>query len=257
MMKKVPFYPIVTLLATALTLTVNGLANILPINGQTTGEISDRFAIYFVPEGYVFSIWGLIYLGLIAFAVYQILPAQRDNSLLKEIAPAYWLGSLANAAWIFLWHYEYFPLTLVAMLVLLATLLFIYVRISNARPGSDRNQEWFVQLPFSIYLGWISVATIANISQVLFYSGWNGWGISATAWTGIMLAVATFLGLMMQWREKDDAYALVLIWAFIGIALKHAGTSSVAYPAWTAVAILALGLLSGVLRRRGRVEQGV
>ena len=142
------------------------------------------------------------------------------------------------------------------MLVLLATLLYIYVRLSNARPGSDRNQEWFVQLPFSIYLGWISVATIANISQVLFYSGWNGWGISATAWTAIMLAVATFLGLMMQWREKDDAYALVLIWAFIGIALKHADTSSVAYPAWTAVAILAIGLLSGVLLRRGRVAQG-
>jgi hypothetical protein len=256
MMKKIPLYPIVTLLATALTLTVNGLANTLPINGQTTGEISDRFAIYFVPAGYVFSIWGLIYLGLIAFAIYQILPAQRKTSLLKEIAPVYWLGSIANAAWILLWHYEYFPLTLVAMLVLLATLLFIYVRISKARPGLDRNQKWFVQLPFSIYLGWISVATIANVSQVLFSAGWNAWGISATAWTAIMLAVATFLGLMMQWRENDNAYVLVLIWAFVGIAIKHADTSSVAYPVWTAVAILALGLLGGILRRRGGILQG-
>ncbi len=255
-MKKISFYPIVTLLTTALTLTVNGLANALPINGQTTGEISDRFAVFFVPAGYVFSIWGLIYLALIAFAIYQLLPNQRENSLLKEIAPAYWLGSLANTAWIFLWHYENFPLTLVAMIVLLATLLFMYVRISKAWPDLDRNQKWFVQLPFSIYLGWISVATIANVSQVLFNAGWNGWGISAIAWTVIMLAVATFLGLMMQWRENDSAYVLVLIWAFIGIASKHASTNGVAYPAWTAVAILALGLLSGVLRSRDGIQQG-
>ncbi len=246
-MKIVTLFPIVTLLATVLTLTVNGLANALPINGQTTGEISDRFAIYFVPAGYVFSIWGLIYLGLIAFAIYQILPAQRDNALLKEIAPVYWLGSLVNSAWILLWHYEYFPLTLVAMLVLLASLLFIYVRISKARPNLGREQKWFLQLPFSIYLGWISVATIANVSQVLFSAGWNAWGISATAWTAIMIAVATFLGLMMQWRENDSAYVLVLIWAFVGIAIKHA---EVATSAWASVTILAIAVLYGTFRKR-------
>ncbi len=250
-MKKITFFQISTLLATVLTLTVNTLANTLPINGQTTGEISDRFAIYFVPAGYVFSIWGLIYLGLIAFALYQLLPAQRENPLLKEIAPAYWLGSLANAAWILLWHYEYFPLTLAAMLILLATLLYIYVHISKARMSLDRNQKWFLQLPFSIYLGWISVATIANVSQVLFSAGWNVWGISATAWTAIMLGVAAFLGLMMQLRENDSAYVLVQIWAFIGIATKHADTHLVAYSAWVFTAVLGLAVIVGFFRKRG------
>lgn len=256
-MKKITFYQITTLLTTALALTMNGLANSLPINGQTTGEISDRFTIYFVPAGYVFSIWGLIYLGLIAFAIYQILPAQRNDPLLNEIAPAYWLGSLANAAWILLWHYEFFPLTLVAMLSLLASLLYIYLRISKARTSLDRSQKWFVQLPFSIYLGWISVATIANVSQVLFSEGWNAWGISATAWSAIMIAIATFLGLLMQWREKDSAYVLVLIWAFIGIAIKHADTGGVVYSAWAAVVVLVLGILFGFFRKRDFSPQGV
>jgi hypothetical protein len=252
-MKKVSLTQIVTFLATALTLTVNGLANALPINGQTTGEISDRFEILFVPAGYVFSIWGLIYIGLIAYAIYQILPAQRENSLLKQIAPAYWLGSLANAIWILLWHYEYFAFTLIAMLTLLATLLSIYMKISTSRPSLDRTQKWVVQLPFSIYLGWISVATIANVSQVLFYEGWNAWGISATAWTAIMIVVATFLGLLMQRRENDPAYVLVLIWAFIGITIKNADNNGVVYSAWAAVIVLLLG---HIYRNRGVIPKG-
>ena len=255
-MKKISFFQIITLLATALTLTVNALANTLPINNQTTGEISDRFAIYFVPAGYVFSIWGLIYIGLIAFALYQILPAQRENSLLKGIAPAYWLGGLANTAWILLWHYEYFPLTLVAMLILLATLLVIYLRISKARTSLDRNQKWLVQLPFSIYLGWISVATIANVSQVLFDAGWNAWGISAAAWAAIMLGVAAFLGLVMQLRENDTAYLLVLVWAFVGIAVKHADAHLVAYSAWVFAGLLALTAMIGLFRKRGLLSEG-
>ena len=168
-MKKITASQLVTILATLLTITVNVLATALPLNGQDTGEISDRFDIYFVPAGYVFSIWGLIYLGLIAFAIYQALPSQQDNQLLKKIYPAYWIGSLANIVWLFLWHYNIFSLTLVAMLTILASLLYIYVQISKSGSELDRNQKWFVKLPFSIYLGWISVATIANVTQVLFY----------------------------------------------------------------------------------------
>src|SRR3972149_8369489 len=103
---------LLTILFTLVTLTVNALANILPFNGQTTGEISDRFPIRFVPAGYVFSIWGLIYLGLLAFAVYQALPAQRKTKVLDSIAPLYWLGRRANPGWVVLWHYEYYTLTI-------------------------------------------------------------------------------------------------------------------------------------------------
>ena len=109
---------LLTILFTIATITVNALANILPFNGQTTGEISDRFPIRFVPAGYVFAIWGLIYLALLAFAIYQVLPAQRDTKVLDEIAPLYWLASIANAVWIVLWHYEFFTLTIIVMAIL-------------------------------------------------------------------------------------------------------------------------------------------
>ena len=126
-MKKVSLSQILNVVVTIAVLTINVLANALPINGQNTGEISDRFAIYFVPAGYVFSIWGLIYLGLIAFAIYQALPKNRDTLWLKRITPFYILGNLANIVWIFLWHYNQFPLTLIAMLVILGNLLAITV----------------------------------------------------------------------------------------------------------------------------------
>lgn len=250
-MKKITLYQIITILATLLTITVNGLANALPLNGQGTGEISDRFAIYFVPAGYVFSIWGLIYLGLIAFTVYQSFPTQRENELLKKIYPAYWIGSLANAAWIFLWHYEFFPLTLIAMFTILATLLYIQTQLSKVRSEMDRCQKWYVQYPFSIYLGWISVATIANISQVLFYFNWGGWSISPAAWAVIMLAVATVLGLLMAWRENDIPYLLVLVWAFAGIAVSQADTDLVATSAQIAAGLLALAVIITAFRKRG------
>ena len=251
-MRKINSSQIVTILVTLLTITVNVLANALPLNGQGTGEISDRFDIYFVPAGYVFSIWGLIYLGLIAFTIYQALPAQKDNVLLKKIYPAYWVGNLANVVWIFLWHYEIFALTLIAMLTLLASLLYIYVQISKVRSDLDRNQKWLVKLPFSIYLGWISVATIANVTQVLFYFDWGGWGISPSVWAVIMLAIATVLGLLMLWRENDIAYVLVLVWAFIGIAKSQADTAVVANTAWLTSALSVLAIITLALLKRSQ-----
>lgn len=252
-MKRFNTRQLITILATLLTITVNGLANALPLNGQSTGEISDRFAIYFVPAGYVFSIWGIIYLGLLAYTIYQALPAQRDNEFLNKIAPAYWIASLANSAWIFLWHYEYFSLTLLVMILLLATLIFIYRQL----PKHSLNDVpyWVIRFPFAIYLGWISVATIANVSQVLFFSGWGGWGISDPIWAVIMISIATLLGLMMLWREQEIPYALVLVWAFVGIAQKQSASSLVASSAWITaglllVAFLAIPLLKGSLRGR-------
>ncbi|UYN90491.1 MAG: tryptophan-rich sensory protein [Anaerolineales bacterium] len=238
---------IVSVVLTLLTITVNAMANILPINGQTTGEISDRFAIRFVPAGYVFSIWGLIYVGLIAFAVYQALPAQRGNKLLDQIAPAYWIASLANAAWIVLWHYEQFTLTIIVIVVLLLSLISIYRSIRTAK--QDAGFLWCVQIPFSIYLGWASVATIANASQVLTFLGWGAWGLSAELWAVIMLVTASLLGAAMLLRERDAAYALVLVWAFVGIALKQADSALVANAAWALATVLALGSVWSTVRK--------
>ena len=256
-MKKTLVYQILTIFTTLLTLTVNGLANALPLNGQGTGEISDRFAIYFVPAGYVFSIWGIIYLGLIAFTIYQALPAQREKPWIQKIQPASWIANLANTVWIFLWHYEFFPQTLVAMLTLFASLLFIYLQLSKETPSMTRREKWLVKVPFSIYLGWISVATIANVTQVLYYFDWGGWGISPQIWAVIMLVVAALLGLAMYLREKDTAFNLVLVWALIGIALKQASSQPVTMTAWVVTGILAVTLLIGFVFNRRPVRETI
>ena len=141
---------IVNVVITIAVIVVNGLANALPLNGQTTGEISDRFDVYFVPAGYVFSIWGLIYLGLIAFTVYQALPSQRDNPHLKRIGYLYALSGVANIVWLFLWHYEQFVWTIVAMLVLLLSLIAIYVRLEIGRTRVPAVEAWLVRVPFSV-----------------------------------------------------------------------------------------------------------
>jgi hypothetical protein len=199
---------ILTILA---TLVINGLANALPINGLNTGQISDRFQVYFVPAGYVFAIWGVIYLGLIAFAIFQALPSQRENPRLR--ATGWWisLGGLANSAWIFLWHYEQFPLTLIAMLTLLATLIVTYLRLGIGRTQVPAAETWAARLPFSIYLGWITVATVANATDVLDYVGWKGFGIAPEIWMGIVLAAVLAIAVLMNFTRRDIAYAAVLL----------------------------------------------
>src|SRR5512139_1073218 len=172
----------VNLLSVLLALIVNILASALPLNGQNTGAISDRFQVYFVPAGYVFSIWGIIYIGLIAYAIFQALPAQRENPRLRSTGWWVSLGGLANITWIFLWHYEQFPLTLIAMLLLLATLIITYLRLGIGRSTVSKAETWAVRVPFSIYLGWITVATVANITDVLYYVNWNAFGISPEIW---------------------------------------------------------------------------
>ncbi len=244
----------VNVVAVVAVIVVNGLANALPLNGQTTGEISDRFQVYFVPAGYVFSIWGLIYLGLLAFAVYQALPAQRDNPRLRPIGYLFAGSCLANIAWLFLWHYEQFVLTLVAMFALLLLLITIYLRLENGRVAVSPAEKWLVHIPFSIYLGWITVATIANVTAVLDYLGWRGWGVSDEAWAVIMLLVAGVLAAAVSLTRGDVAYSLVIIWALAGIAVKHAGTPLVAVTAWVTTAFVGVMLVVGVVLSRRRRE---
>jgi hypothetical protein len=252
-MKKDTVRQVLILLSVMATIFVNGLASSLPLNGKTTGEISDSFDVFFVPAGYVFSIWGLIYVGLFAYAVYQLLPAQADNPALRSIGPIFILSSLANIAWIFLWHYEIFSLTVVAMLILLACLIVIYLRLDIGRAQVSSGMRWFVHLPFSIYLGWITVATIANVTTLLAYWDWSGWGISPEAWAVIMLTIATAVGGLVSFTRSDIAYAAVLIWAFAGIGVKQSDTSVVAAAAWVATVITAILLIIGVYRRRRAV----
>jgi len=189
--------------AVLVTIIVNALANILPLNGISTGEISDKFRVYFVPAGYVFSIWGLIYLGLVAFAIYQALPAQRENPRLRAIGWPFLVSCAANIAWLFLWHYQQFLWTILAMVILLASLLVIYLLMMRGGDAVPPAERWLVRLPFSIYLGWISVATIANASDVLYYIKWNGWGIAPAVWAVIMMVIAACLAWAMAVLRGD------------------------------------------------------
>ena len=231
---------IAVILTTIATITVNILANALPLNGLNTGEISDRFDIYFVPAGYVFSIWGIIYLLLIAYTVYQTLPAQRGNPMLRKTGYLYVLSGAANITWLFLWHYEVFRFTLVAMLAILGSLIAIYLRLGIGREKVSAGFRWFVQLTFSVYLGWITVATIANVTQLLYFLNWNGWGIRPETWTVIMLSITALLTGAMLLTRTDIAYGIVIIWAVIGIAVKHAGTPPVSVASWVVAGSVAL-----------------
>ena len=243
---------IVVILATLATVTVNGLANALPINGQNTGQISDRFDVLFVPAGYVFAIWGLIYLGLIVYTIFQALPAQKENPRLRAIGWIYVIASIANSVWIFLWHYEYLSLTVVVMLVLLASLLVIYQRLGINRTQVRRGERWAVQVPFSIYLGWITVATIANVTDLLWSLGWNGFGLSAEAWFLIMLGAVIIIAGLMAFTRGDVAYLLVLVWALAGIAVKHSNLQTLAIAAAITAGIVVVLIIVGVVRRGSR-----
>lgn len=238
------------LIAFLFTVTVNGLANALPLNNQTTGEISDSFQVFFVPAGYVFSIWGLIYLALAGFVIYQLLPAQRHNPGLQRIGYWFVISCLANGIWIFLWHYEYFGLTLVAMLVLLISLIQIYLRLDIGRQKASTSDRIFLHLPFSIYLGWVTVATIANVTSLLDYLNWNGWGIAPEVWAVIMLVVAALVSLAMAWLRADIAYLLVIIWAVVGIAVKQADSMLVANTSWVVVVLVAVGVFLAFWRKK-------
>jgi hypothetical protein len=244
---------IVVVLSVLLTLVVNILANALPLNGLNTGQISDRFQVYFVPAGYVFSIWGLIYIGLIAYAVYQALPSQRQNPRLRAVGWWAVLAGLANSAWIFLWHYEQFPLTLVAMLALLFSLIVIYLRLGIGRTQVPPAETWAVRLPFSVYLGWITVATVANVTSLLDYLNWDGLGLSPVVWMWIVLAAVLVISVLMSFTRRDVAYTLVILWALAGIAVKHAAVPAVAIPTWITFGLVALSLAAALfLRRPGR-----
>jgi hypothetical protein len=233
------------IVVTLATIAINGLATGLPLNGQSTGEISDRFPSLFTPAGYVFSIWGVIYLGLLAYMVFQALPSQRTNPRLRAIGWFYVLSGVANSTWIFLWHYNQFALSLVVMLVLLASLFMIYQRLNPWRTLATRAERWTTHIPFSIYLGWITVATVANAATVLLDIGWDGWFLPPAGWALAMISVATLIGLYFAMIKRDVAYVAVLVWAFIGIAVKQNAMPPVLFAALIGAIVLAVAAAVG------------
>ncbi len=208
--------------------TVNALSALLPINGITPGEVSDSYPNLFAPAGITFSIWSLIYLLLAAHTLYQLglfrgKEKKVNDGLLRKIGIVFSVSSLVNAVWIFSWHYRIIPLSIVLMVFLLICLIDIAV-IINTQSLSPR-EKLLIRLPFSIYFGWITVATIANTTALLVSLSWNGFGIPESVWAIIILAVGALIGTATLLRFKNIAYGLVLVWAYTGILIKHTTAS--------------------------------
>lgn len=216
-----PYIKVIVAITYITMIVVNALANILPINGRNTGEISDSYPNLFAPAGYTFSIWGLIYLLLVAYTLYQLQSKNNHGkaSLLNEIGIYFSISSIANVFWILAWHYDFIGLSLILMIVILISLILINRILKEEKLTSRENL--FIRLPFSVYFGWITVATIANITTWLISINWNGFGISEIAWTIILLLVGIIIGILTLLANKDIPYGLVIIWAYMGIMVKH------------------------------------
>ncbi len=250
-MDKKSFLPlrIGNLIAFIAVVIINMLAVLLPINGVRPQDISDAYANLFAPAGITFSIWSVIYVLLALFALYQlgVFKGKTGYSLdaVARIGPFFILSSIANVAWIFAWHYDIIPLSLGLMLVILVTLTISYLRIRK-EPLSGK-ERWFVLLPFSVYFGWITIATIANVTVLLVSTGVDAFSASAVIWTNIILVVGLLIGALVVLKFKDIAYGIVLAWAYLGILIKHVSMEPFAGKYPSIITTLIILLIAGVI----------
>ncbi|WP_414529135.1 tryptophan-rich sensory protein [Nodularia chucula] len=212
-----------TLIAIVAGFAVNVVSNLYPPNGLRIGEVSNTlFAnVLIIPANYAFAIWGLIYLGLFALGIYQFLPNQKDDVDLRKTGYLLVLASVAQIVWVYLFLYRLFGFSVIAILLILLSLIAVYLRLEIGKKRVSQMKRWCVHFPISIYLGWISVATIVNVASWLYLQEWNGWGISAELWTAMMLLVAFAIAAVMALQNRDFAYSGVTVWALVAIAIQH------------------------------------
>ena len=221
-MNKTVIFQAANIVAFIVMIAVNGLAGSTTVlGGVTSAEVSDMYPTLITPAGFTFAIWGIIYTLLLFFTVYQLLPKNRDNPFLQQIGLLFALSSLCNVCWLLLWHYDLVTYSLALMLALLASLILVYLRLGIGKTVVSIKERIFVHLPFSVYLGWISIATIANVSVALTAVGWDGLGIEASVWAVAIICVALLLSSAVLLTRKDIAYTLVVVWALLGILTKQ------------------------------------
>ncbi len=215
---------IITAVTFGIMIVLNILANLLPINGNTSADVSDEYSNLFAPAGYTFSIWGLIYILLAMYTAYQLGFFRKNRievreHLLNSIGVIFSISSIANAAWILTWHYELIPISTILISIILICLILINLKIDKLK--LTLKEKIFIHLPFSVYFGWITVATIANITVLLVSIGWDGFGISADIWTMIILIVGLLITALVILKQRNIVYGLVIIWSYVGIYVKH------------------------------------
>lgn len=243
---------IATLLAILATLSVNILSNFFPARGLNIGEVANTIlrGVQVTPANYAFAIWGLIYLGLIAYGIYQLRPSERGNPTIRRVDSLLIIACIAQIAWVYLFTLRLFWLSVVAMLAILLPLIGAYVQLGIGTERVSRARKWLAWVPFSVYLGWISVATIVNIASALYISGWDGWGISAAGWTAIMLIVGAAIAATIAIQRADIAFTLVFIWAYVAIAIRQLDDPAIWITAVVAAIVLAVLLVFGRMRRK-------
>ncbi len=241
------------------TVIVNGLANALPINNKTTGQLSDQYPNLFVPAGLTFSIWGIIYILLAIFVIYQLISAIRKDtqttSFIDKIGILFFITSIANIGWIFAWHYMVLPLSLILMLILLGTLIAIYLRLGIGKSNASKTEKYLVHLPFSVYLGWITIATIANTTALLVDIKWNTFGFSEQFWTVAVIIVGIAIALVLLRKRNDIFFCLVVDWALLGILIKRLAieatpAQSVVVVAIIGLVLITLGIIVQIIRKK-------
>jgi benzodiazapine receptor len=233
---------IINILAFVLVLVVNSLAGSTTlIGGVNTAKVSDANPTLITPPGYVFAIWGVIYLLLGAFVVYQALPNQQENDFQTKVGWLFALSCVVNVFWLLLWQYNLIAFSTVLMFALIATLTMIYTRLDIGVSKVSRVEKLAVHLPFSVYLGWITVATIANIAVTLVNLGYTELVLGAANWAVVVIIAALLITGLMLWTRRDVAYAAVLVWALTGIYLKQAATPMLSYTALAAAALITAG----------------
>ncbi len=226
-------------IAFVLTLVVNGLAGTTLLGGRTTAEVSNTYSTLVTPAGYVFAIWGIIYTLLFLFVAYQAFPSQRSSRIQQKISFLFILSCVFNVAWLFLWQYDYITWSVILMLALLTTLGAIYLRIGSGSAKVTLKEKAFANLPFSVYLGWITIATFANVAAAMSQAGWIMW-TAADATLGIaLLAILLVIVLGVVTVKKDIAYGLVAVWALVGVAVNQSAVPDIVYTAYLGASISA------------------
>ncbi len=251
-MSKWSYLPWANIAAFIITLIVNGLSNTTLIGGKTTAEISNSYPTLITPAGYVFSIWGIIYVLLGIYLVYQALPSQKNSPFQKQINGLFILTNVLNVVWLFFWQTEQLPISVGIIVAFLATLIAIYLRLNIGKSNVSLKEKLCVHVPFSVYLGWVTIATIANIAVTLVSIGWDGFGLSLQTWAVLVLGVAVLIDIIVIATRKDVAYSLVFIWALAGIAVNQSTNSTIVMTCEIAIAVIivALAISIGFYRLR-------
>jgi hypothetical protein len=248
--KPSPLLKWVNIVAFLVTVLVNALASTAVLNGKSTAEISDLYTTLVTPAGYVFSIWGVIYILLFIFVVFQGLPSQKDKAFRRDVGVLFVLSSAFNVIWLFLWQYEYITLSVLPMFALLASLITIYLRLNIGKSDVSLKEKLSVHLPFSVYLGWITVASIADVAAALVSLKWDGLGLSDVTWAILVIVIALIITLLVVFTRRDIAYSLVLVWALVGIAVKQSGNQTIVTTTAVSAVIIAIALVASILVSR-------